>query len=356
MTLAIVLLAAGKGTRMNSKTQKILHEVGGKPMVAHIFEAAEAAADLPPVLVVGPGAGGVRALFGERADYAVQAEQLGTGHAAMMAETAVKNKATQVIVTYGDMPLLRADTLRRLATMQADTIATVTMLTVLGSPESSFGRVVRGEDGGVAEIVEATEARQRPNTAELLNICELNVGVYCFEADFLWDNIHDLPLRQARNGQEYYLTDMIETAARQGRRVEAIVTEDTAESLGAGTRAELVAVEKAFRQRANTKWLANGVTLIDPNTTFIDQDVQIGPDTVIWPNSYVQGQTVIGEDCVIGPNTILRNAQVGAGCRIEQAAVENGVVAEGTAVEPFSVIGSRTTDDGRPMTDEKAGK
>lgn len=341
MTLAIVLLAAGKGTRMNSKYQKILHEVGGKPMIMHIFEAAEAVADVPPVLVVGPGAEGVRALIGERASYAVQAEQLGTGHATMMAETAVKNKATQVIVTYGDMPLLRADTLRQLATMQADTIATVTMLTVMGSPDSSFGRVVRAEDGGVAEIVEVAEAKHRPNTEELLNIRELNVGVYCFDADFLWQNIHHLPLRQARSGQEYYLTDMIETAVKQGKRVEAIVADDVDESLGAGTRAELVDVEKAFRRRAINQWLANGVTFIDPDSIFIDQDVQIGQDTVIWPNTYIQGKTVIGEDCTIGPNTILRNAIIGDDCRVEQALVVNGQVESGSVVEPFSVIGNQ---------------
>lgn len=340
MTVAIVLLAAGKGTRMNSKYQKILHEVGGKPMVLHIFEAAEAVATMPPVLVVGPGADGVQSLIGNRAVYVLQPEQLGTGHAAMMAETAVKNKASQVIITYADMPLLRAETMRQLAARQAETQAAIAMLTVLGSPDSSFGRVLRhSEDGGVAEIVEVAEAKRRPNTEELLNIRELNVGVYCFAADFLWQHIQQLPLRQARSGPEYYLTDMVETAVKQGLRVEAIVTDDPDESLGAGTRAELVAVEKAFRRRANAKWLANGVTLIDPDTTYIDQDVMIGQDSIIWPNSYIQGQTIIGADCVIGPNTILRDAKIGAGCRVEQAFVAGSEIAAGTAVEPFSVNG-----------------
>lgn len=341
MTLAVILLAAGKGTRMKSKYQKILHEVGGKPMVMHVFEAAEMVADLPPVLVVGAGADGVRSLIGDRATYVIQAEQLGTGHATMMAETAVKPKASQVIVTYADMPLLQAETLRQLAAVQTDTNAAITMLTVLGSPESSFGRVVRHDDDSVAEIVEVAEAKRRANAAELLNIRELNAGVYCFAADFLWDNIHQLPLRQARSGQEYYLTDMIETAVKINLRVEAIVSADPNESLGAGTRAELVAVEKAFRQRANRKWLANGVTLVDPETTFIDPDVAIGQDTTIWPNTYIQGKTKIGEDCVIGPNTILRDATIGDGCRIEQAVVTGVAVTAGTALAPFSVIGEQ---------------
>lgn len=341
MTLAVILLAAGKGTRMNSKTQKILHEVGGKPMVAHIFAAAAAVADLPPLLVVGPGADGVRALFGPRAQYAVQAEPLGTGHATMMAETAVKGQAEQVVVTYADMPLLKAGSMRRLAARQAETGAAITLLTVMGRRESSFGRVVRDANGGVVEIVEVAQARQRPDPETWLQIREQNVGVYCFEADFLWPNLHQLPLRQARQGQEYYLTDMIETAVKQGRRVEAVITDDADESLGAGTRAELVTVEKAFRRRANAHWLANGVTLIDPDSTFIDQDVSIGQDTVIWPQSFIQGQTVIGEDCIIGPNALLRDARVGAGSRVTMAVVDGGEVAPGTAVPPFSVTGPR---------------
>jgi bifunctional UDP-N-acetylglucosamine pyrophosphorylase/glucosamine-1-phosphate N-acetyltransferase len=184
------------------------------------------------------------------------------------------------------------------------------------------------------------EARQRPNTAELLAICELNAGVYCFDADWLWANIENLPLRQARNGTEYYLTDMVGLAVDQGLLVEAIVTEDTDECLGAGTRQEMVAVEKAFRRRANAHWLANGVTLVDPDTIFIDPDVVIGQDTIIWPNSYLQGATLIGEDCVIGPNSIVREAQVGDGCVIEQAVVENVTLAAG-----MSVLGGRNSHE-----------
>ncbi|HID53859.1 MAG TPA: bifunctional UDP-N-acetylglucosamine diphosphorylase/glucosamine-1-phosphate N-acetyltransferase GlmU, partial [Anaerolineae bacterium] len=314
MSLAIVLLAAGKGTRMNSKKQKILHEVGGKPMMLHVFEAAEAVADLPPVLVVGPDEKGVQALIGRRAEYVVQPEQLGTGHAALMARPLLTNRSSQVIVTYGDMPLLRAETLQKLADTQRESGTAVTLLSVMGEPTSSFGRVVRDENGRVTEIVEAAEAKRRPNTAELLAIRELNAGVYCFDANFLWQNVDKLPLRQARSGPEYYLTDMIELAQEQRRGVTAVIAEDPDECLGAGTRAELTAVEKAFRRRANNYWLERGVTLIDPEATYIDQDVTIGQDTVIWPGSYIQDGTIIGEDCVIGPNAIIRRATIGAGC------------------------------------------
>jgi bifunctional UDP-N-acetylglucosamine pyrophosphorylase/glucosamine-1-phosphate N-acetyltransferase len=340
MTLAVVVLAAGQGTRMKSKKQKILHDVGGKPMVQHVFDAASAVADSPPVLVVGPGEDGVQSLFGEEACYVVQPQQLGTGHATMMAKSLLQGKADQVIVTYGDMPLLQAGTLTQLADVQSGTRAAVTMLAVIGEAESSFGRIARDENGRVMEIVEVAEARQRPNTTDLLAIRELNAGVYCFDGGWLWEHIDDLPLRQARNGPEYYLTDMVGIAVQQSRLVEALAIDDADECLGAGTRQEMVLVEQAFRRRANQHWMDNGVTLVDPNSVYIDQDVSIGRDTIIWPNSYVQGSSRIGEDCIIGPNTVIRNAEIGSACRIEQAMVENSVLADGTRVEPFTVINS----------------
>lgn len=343
MTLVVVILAAGQGTRMKSKRQKILHHVGGKPMVQHVFEAAAAVSDRPPVLVIGPGESGVPDLFGDSANYVVQPEQLGTGHATQMAQALLQNQADQVIVTYGDMPLLRADSLRRLAEIQETTAAALSMLTVLGEPESSFGRVVRDADSRVLEIVEVAEAQQRPNTAELLNIRELNAGVYCFSAKWLWENINALPIRHARSGHEYYLTDMVGLATAQGLLVETLVIDDVDECLGAGTRQEMVNVEKAFRKRANQYWMNHGVTLVDPGTTYIDQDVAIGQDTIIWPNTYVQGKTTIGEDCVIGPNTVIRDAQVGSACHIVSAVVENVQLDDGTQIEPYTFMSYRTT-------------
>lgn len=338
MSLAVVILAAGQGTRMNSKKQKILHAVGGKPMVQHVFDTAVSLAGAPPVLVVGPGETGVQELLGAQAQYVVQPQQLGTGHATMMARELLQGRTTQVIVTYGDMPLLQGETLSRLARTQAQTGAAVVLLSVWGDPDSSFGRVVRDENGRICAIVEAAQAQRQPNAASLLAIREQNAGVYCFAADWLWANVGSLPLRQARSGPEYYLTDMVELAVQQGLPVEGIITADADECLGAGTRAELVAVEKAFRRRANARWLAQGVTLVDPDATYIDPDVTIGQDTVIWPNSFLQGNTVVGEDCIVGPNTILRDAQIGASCVLEQVVVVGATLADGAVVRPFSVV------------------
>ena len=332
--IAVVLLAAGQGVRMNSRKQKILHEVGGRPMVLHAFLAAEAAADLPPVLVVGPDETDVQVLIGDRATYVVQPKALGTGHATRMAADALRGRADQVIVTYGDMPLLRAATMCRLADVQREGGAAVVLLSVPGEPSSSFGRVVRDEAGQVREIVEVAEARRRPHAGSLLAIRELNAGVYCFDGDWLWANIGDLPLRQARRGLEYYLTDLVEMAVAQERMVAAVMADDPDEGLGAGTRAEMVVVERAFRRRINEHWLDNGVTLVEPDAAYIGPDVVIGRDTVIWPNTFLQGRTTIGEECAIGPNAVVRNSTVGDRCCIEQLLIEGIAVPDDTTARP----------------------
>jgi bifunctional UDP-N-acetylglucosamine pyrophosphorylase / glucosamine-1-phosphate N-acetyltransferase len=336
--LVTILLAAGQGTRMQSKKQKILHEVGGWPMVLHAFETAAAVSDLKPILVIAPGESEIPELIGDRADYVVQREPLGTGHAARMAEPLLRGRADQLLVTYADMPLLRTATMRHLAQVQVESGAAVVMLSVAGEPASTFGRVLRDENGRVVEIVEVAEARRRPNAAALLAGREQNAGVYCFDAAWFRQHVAHLPLRQARAGPEYYLTDMVGLAVAQALPVEAIMVEDADECLSAGTRQELAAVDKAFRRRAVAHWLARGVSFIDPDTAYIDQEVTIGQDTIIWPNTYLQGVTVVGRECVLGPNAIIRRAQIGDGCHIEQAVVEKCAIPAGTHVSPFTYV------------------
>lgn len=340
MSVAVVLLAAGHGTRMRSKVQKVLHAVGGRPMIEHVFRAAATVADVPPVVVIGPGQDGVSQLLGTRATYVVQEERLGTGHATQLARAALQGRAEQVIVAYGDMPLLRGSTLEQLAAHQATSGASLALLSVTGDAASSFGRVVRNRDGQVVEICEVANARNRADGEAILRLREQNVGVYCFAAEFLWATIDALPLRQARSGREYYLTDMVALAVADNRPVEALRIDDPDEALGAGTRVELVGVDRAFRRRACRRWLDHGVTIIDPDSTYIDPDVVIGQDTIIWPHSYLQGHTAIGDDCVIGPGVILRDALVGSGCHIEQAVVEGTTVGDNQRVPPFSHLSS----------------
>lgn len=337
--MAAVILAAGKGTRMASNRPKILHEVGGKPMVVHVVEAARQVTTRPPLLVIAPDDGTIPHLFGAHCDYVVQPEALGTGHAAQVALPHLAD-CTQVLLTYADMPLLRVETYARLLQLQRETGAAVALLSVWGEASSSFGRVVRTVEGGVCEIVEVAEAHRRPESEALLAIQELNVGVYAFSAEFLAAALPRLPLRQARTGPEYYLTDTVSLALEQGENVVALLLDDPEEGLGAGTRAELAQVERAFRRRTARYWLAHGVTLIDPDAVYIDPDVVIGQDTVIWPNSYVQGNTQIGPDCVVGPNTIVRGARIGRNCRLEQVIIEQVTLPDGSAPPPFTHLTS----------------
>lgn len=334
--VASVILAAGRGVRMNSRQPKVLHEAGGKPLVSHALATAQQVASHLPVVVIPPHDDAIPTLLGDQAVYAVQPEALGTGHAVQMAAPLLAGRTAQVLVTYADMPLLRAETLQALIQAQATTGAVVALLYIEGDSQSSFGRVVQNEQGAVVEIVEVAEARQRPDPAAWLGLRTLNVGVYCFAAAWLWDNLPRLPLRQARAGREYYLTDLVGLAVAQGCQVVGVPLADADEALGAGTRAELALVEKAFRRRAVQRWLAAGVTIVDPEATYIDQDVQIGRDTILWPQTYLQGQTVIGEACVIGPNATLRQARLGDRCRVEQAVVENVTLPDETRLRPFT--------------------
>jgi bifunctional UDP-N-acetylglucosamine pyrophosphorylase/glucosamine-1-phosphate N-acetyltransferase len=336
--MGVVILAAGHGTRMKSRKNKILHEVGGSPMIQLVFESAMAVSDTPPVVVVGPNDDAIRPALGDQASYVEQSQRMGTGHATMMASQTLRGKGERVLVTYADMPLLRSATMERLAQKQEQSKAAVVILTVMGSSQSTFGRILRENDGLVSEIVEVAEAKRRPNAQEILQTRELNAGVYCFDADWLWANLPNLPLRQARDGQEYYLTDMVGLAVSQGLEVEAIVVDDPDECLGAGTRQELAVVERAYRRRINNRWMASGVTMIDPEATYIDKSVTIGRDCIIWPNTHISGETDIGEGCLIGPNAVIRDAAIGRDCRIEQAVIEKITLDDGTVVEPFSCL------------------
>ena len=326
--LAVAILAAGQGTRMKSKSPKVLHPVAGLPMIQHSLNNARRLTTQKPVLVVGHGADAVRETVGEEAQYAFQAQRLGTGHALLQARTALENTSETVLSLYGDMPLLTIETLQRLITTHAENQPAITMLTVLSDDSMGFGRVIRDEKGEVQKVVEEVDC-----TPEQRQIKELNCGIYCFRAAWLWPRLPNIQL--SRKG-EYYLTDMVEMAVREGEKVNAVILDDVREVIGINDRTQLAWAENVLRDRVRVSWMRAGVTLIDPQTTFIDASVKIGADTVIYPNSHLQGATVIAEDCTIGPNAILRDAQVGRNCRILYSMVEEAVLDENVDIGPFA--------------------
>jgi len=327
-SLSVLILAAGKGVRLKSDLPKVLHPLAGRPLIEYALEAAEAVTESKPVLVIGHGAEAVRAALGERTIYVTQAEQLGTGHAVQQAEPVLKNKSDYVLVTYGDMPLLRAETLQALVEAQTRNPGPLTMLTINSEKLRDFGRIVRDANGNVRMIVEAAQI-----TDEHRHITEFNVGAYCFKANWLWDALPRLPLSPKG---EYYLTDVVQFAAAEGGHVATITLQDETEVIGINTRAQLAEAETALRRRVNEKWMDAGVTLIDPATTYIDPTAQLGRDTCVLPNTHIWGRSVVGENCVIGPNTIVRDTVIGNRCCVECSVLESASLADEVTVGPFA--------------------
>src|SRR5258706_8834746 len=246
----------------------------------------------------------------------------------MQAEALLRGKTNYVIVTYADMPLLRTETLQQLVAAQKENPGPATILTVIADDPRGFGRIVRRADGTVEAIVEEAAA-----TPEQLKINELNVGAYCFSADWLWQALQRIPL--SKKG-EYYLTDTIEVAVQAGLPVQTIVLDDIIETIGINTRVHLAEAEAAMRQRINRAYMLAGVTIIDPASTYIEPGIKIAPETVVWPNTYLHGTTSIGTGCTIGPNSIIRDTQIANHCKVLSSVVEGAFLEEDVEVGPFA--------------------
>ncbi len=328
MQLAHVILAAGKGTRMKSRLPKVLHPILDKPMILYAVETALRVSPQPPVLVIGHGAEEVRAAVGEKARFVVQNEQLGTGHAVLQAQPLLEGSADAILVTYGDMPLLRAETLRHLVQEHARTRATITMLTVVLDDPHGYGRILRDDAGNVTGIVEEADA-----TPEQRAIRELNVGIYVFDAAWLWEHLPQVEPSPVKG--EYYLTDLVGMAVAEGRTVHALPVEDREEVLGVNTRVHLAEVTRALQRRINQAWMLAGVTMLDPDSTYIGTDVRLAPDVVIHPQTYIYGETTVGEGTEVGPQTYIATCQIGRNCRVFYSVLEHAVLEDGVDVGPF---------------------
>lgn len=254
---------------------------------------------------------------------------MGTGHAVMAAENLLRGRSDLVVVCYADMPLLRGETLQKLVETQKQNKGPMSLLTVVADDPRGFGRIVRGRDGTVSAIVEEYVA-----TPEQLQIKELNVGGYCFDAKWLWEALKRIP-KNPKKG-EYYLTDTVELAVKDGLSVHATAMDDLEEIIGVNTRAHLAEVEAAMRRRINEAHMLNGVTMIDPASSYIEADVKIGRDTTIMPNTYLQGKTELGEGNVVGPNTVVRDTKIGNGCKILASVLEGATLENDVDMGPFA--------------------
>jgi bifunctional UDP-N-acetylglucosamine pyrophosphorylase/glucosamine-1-phosphate N-acetyltransferase len=302
--LAAVILAAGKGTRMKSALPKVLHQVGGKPMVKHVVDAANFAGATKKIVVVGFGAESVQSTLLGQTEFVTQTEQLGTGHAVMQAEPLLKDFSGTVMVLCGDTPLLRGELLQKLYTAHKEAGALATVLTANMPNPSGYGRVIRSATGEVTKIVEQKDA----SPAELL-VNEINTGIYCFERAALFTALAGITCDNVQ--REYYLTDVIGILAAQKAKVWAVAAEDPDETMGINSRRQLAQAEKVLRMRKINELMDAGVTIMDPDSTFIDEEVTIEQDTVIHPFTWLEGQTSVGAGCEIGPNTRIQHTKIG---------------------------------------------
>jgi len=325
--LAAVILAAGKGTRMKSQTAKVLHEIAGQPMLSYPVQAARQVGCDPVQVVVGHQAEEVMAaVTGKQVAFVEQTEQLGTGHALLCAAEALHDFSGTLLLLCGDVPLLRAETLQRMLDVHQHEQAAVTVLTAQLDNPSGYGRIVRSGDA-VACIVEEKDA-----TAEQKRIREINTGTYLFDAQFVFSALKNLKTDNAQG--EYYLTDVIATAVTDGLPTRAVVLDAIEEGMGINDLQQLAEASRLMRQRINGALMRSGVTMIDPETVYIDATVQVEPGTLVHPNVMLRGATHIGADCIVEMGVMVDDSTVAAAVHLKA-----GSVIEGSSIGANSKIG-----------------
>jgi bifunctional UDP-N-acetylglucosamine pyrophosphorylase/glucosamine-1-phosphate N-acetyltransferase len=339
-----VILAAGQGTRMKSSHPKVLHQILGRPMITYLTDTLKSRGFTDILVVVGYQAEKVmEALAGEGIRFVVQEPQQGTGHAVQVAISAVPPDADTIMVLCGDVPLISGESIEALYRLHQESDAAVTVQTVELPDGAHYGRVVRDHDGQVKDVVQSKDAHDRP---DILALREINTGAYCFAAAFLRQALAELAPSPVTG--ELYLTDMIHLARQHGRRVEALIDPDWENLLGINSRKELAEATRILKTRINEGHMAFGVTLIDPEDTFIGPLVTIGQDTIIYPNVYLEGRTEIGENCVIEPNVKITDAALADNVYVKLGSViADSRLATGVQVGPYSHL--------RPLSDLREG-
>jgi bifunctional UDP-N-acetylglucosamine pyrophosphorylase / glucosamine-1-phosphate N-acetyltransferase len=339
----VVILAAGKGTRMKSSLPKVLHRVGGRPMIEQVLSTARGLNPESTTIVVGHGAAEVRDALSRQSglSFVVQEPQLGTAHALQVTEPLLRGALGSLLLLSGDVPQLTAETLRQLLDRHVRTAAAATVLTAVVDNPQGYGRIVRAGER-IARIVEERDASPVEQA-----ITEINAGIYVFEVEGLFDALREIATENSQ--REYYLPDIVQLYGRRGRLVETMTVTDSKEVLGINSRSELATSKQLLRQRKNEQLMADGVTLEDPATAYIDDTVQIGADTVIHPGVSLEGQTVIGAGCVIHSGVRVVNASIGDRTQLfNHSVITDVTIGSDASIGPFahvhkqSAIGSST--------------
>ncbi|NLY30355.1 MAG: bifunctional UDP-N-acetylglucosamine diphosphorylase/glucosamine-1-phosphate N-acetyltransferase GlmU, partial [Firmicutes bacterium] len=331
MSVAAVVLAAGKGTRMKSAIPKVLHPICGLPMIAHVVNNLQEAGVGRIIVVVGPEGQEIQDLLGSAVEYVVQGEQLGTGHAVLQAEAVLGSHDGPVLVIHGDTPLYRPDTLRELIKAHQSSRASGTVLSVLLNDPTGYGRIIRDAEGAFAKIVEEKDA-----SPEEAAVKEINSGTYVFQCEPLFAALHQISPENAQ--KEYYLTDVLGIIREQAGMVEVFTHDDPEEASGINNRVQLAAAEKALRTRIREKWMLAGVTMMDPDTTYVDAEAELEPDVVLMPFTFIEGRTRVAAGSVIGPFARVKDCVVRENVTISQAVVVGSTLEPGCTVGPYTYI------------------
>ena len=326
-----VILAAGMGTRMKSKMPKVLHKVCGKPLSKWVIDASKAAGADKVCAVVGHKAETVKEVLGDVCEFALQAEQKGTGHAVMQAIDVIKNSKGEVVILNGDTPLITAETINKAIEYHKNNGNQATVITAILDDATGYGRIVRDNDGSVLKIVEQKDASE-----EEKKINEVNSGMYVFDAQSL---VYALDKITPNNAQgEYYLTDTLEILLSAGKKIGGYAISDNDEIRGINDRVQLNEAEKIMQKRINEYHMRNGVTMRNPESVYIEDGVEIGNDTEICQNVTIKSGTKIGSDCVIGSGSMLDRAVIHDGVDVLSSVILESEVDEGTHVGPFAYI------------------
>ena len=330
MNFKAIILAAGKGTRMKSKYPKVIHKVCGKEMVNHVITVSKKSGVKDIVAILGHESEVVKEKLPKDTMIAMQTEQLGTGHAVIMAKDYINDEDT-IVVLCGDTPLVKEETLKRLFDYHIENEYHTTVLTTEVSNPTGYGRIIRDENQDLLKIVEQKDANEEEKLAK-----EINSGIYCFNGKSLRESLDLLDNNNAQG--EYYLTDTIQIMRNKGLKVGAYNGSTIEELMGVNSRVELSRAEEIMRKRINEAHMVNGVTIIDINSTYIEADVQIGNDTIVYPGAMLRGNTTIGSNCIIGMNSSITNSKIGDYTEVENSTILDSIVGENTTVGPYAYI------------------
>jgi len=326
-----LILAAGKGTRMKSDRNKVLHEVGGLSMLEQVISQLQVIPVRDIAVVVGYQKEQITESLQGNIHFIEQKEQLGTGHAVKSAWQWLKDRKGSTLVLCGDTPLLTAKTLQKMIDVHQNGQAACTVITAIAENPTGYGRIIRDHGDGICKIVEQKDA-----TEEQKNIREINSGVYCFDNRYLFATLDQLGNNNVQG--EYYLTDVVEILKREGQIVLPCLIDEFAEIVGVNDRVALANANQIFRNRVLEHWMLEGVTILDPHTTYIDAQVTLGKDVILYPGTHLRGQTTIGARSILGPNVEIDNCRIGEDTRVRQSVLNSSSIGDFVNVGPFAYI------------------